>query len=485
MRRWRYFGWFLTLVLFLGCGSATRIPPERLAVAPFDVTLPEAGEVRWQLANGLEVRFARNDELPLVRGALYLKGGGLQEQVGETGLADATGKMMRAGGAGQRAPEELDRALESLAASIGGSFASEYGSFTFQSLAADAPAVFGMFADVVLRPRFDTQRLAVWKAQALDEIRRRKDDSMTVAQLAFMQLLYQGSQYGRVLVSADVERIRPELLRRMHERLVQPDRAVLVIVGAVDEVEVRSMVAREFGAWRATRALDLTPPPLTATPAQGIYHVALPFQQSAIVIGQLGVPRLTPDHVAIDVFNEAFGSGGFGSQLMMEVRTRRGLAYGVQGLMLQRVVKGPNLITLSTKRESTVDAIVASLGVLKQMQTELLSDALVGEHQQSIANSFIFAFESPMDIVQRSVSQRFLGYPLDYDRTYLRRVHAVTPADIQRVASSYWNVKECVVVVVGDPAVRGALESMRSAHPELFGSMPLMEAQFDEQLKRS
>ena len=189
--------------------------------------------------------------------------------------------------------------------------------------------------------------------------------------------------------------------------------------------------------------------------------------------------------MAIDVFNEAFGSGGFGSQLMMEVRTRRGLAYGVQGLMLQRVVKGPNLITLSTKRESTVDAIVASLGVLKQMQTELLSDALVGEHQQSIANSFIFAFESPMDIVQRSVSQRFLGYPLDYDRTYLRRVHAVTPADIQRVASSYWNVKECVVVVVGDPAVRGALESMRSAHPELFGSMPLMEAQFDEQLKRS
>jgi len=474
---------FFGFILLSGCLTARHASHHDTALTLSDVALPSAGEVQWRLQNGLEVRFARNDELPLVRGALYIKGGGLQELDGETGLADATGKMMRAGGAGRRGPEELDRALESLAASIGGSFASEYGSFTFQSLAADAPAVFGMFADVLQRPRFDAQRLAVWKAQAAEEIRRRKDDSMTVAQLSFMQLLYRGSKYGRVLKSEDVERMRPELLQRMHRRLVQPDRAVLVIVGAVEEALVRSMVEREFAAWKPGQAVDLTPPPLKASPAPGIVHIPMPFQQSAIVIGQLGVPRLTADHVAIDVFNEAFGSGGFGSQLMMEVRTRRGLAYGVQGIMMQRVVRGPNLITLSTKRESTVDAIVASLGVLRQMQTTPLSDAVVGEHQQAIANSFIFAFESPIDIIQRSVSQRFLGYPLDYDRTYLRRVSEVTPADIQRVASSYWNVKECVVVVVGDPSVRGALEGMRRDHPELFGSMPLVEAHFDEQLK--
>ena len=162
--------------------------------------------------------------------------------------------------------------------------------------------------------------------------------------------------------------------------MIQADRAVLLITGAIEERAVRSMVEGSFGRWVAHTPLDLTPPPLGPAPKPGVYHIALPFQQSAIVLGQLGVTRLTPDHVAIDVFNEAFGSGGFGSQLMMEVRSRRGLAYGVQGLMLQRAMRGPNLIALSTKRASTVDAAVAALDVLQAMQQRPLAAELVREY---------------------------------------------------------------------------------------------------------
>lgn len=40
----------------------------------------------------------------------------------------------------------------------------------------------------------------------------------------------------------------------------------------------------------------------------------------------------------------------------------------------------------------------------------------------------------------------------DWLRTWVQRVYAVTPADIQRVAESYLNPNDMVLVVVGDLA---------------------------------
>ena len=52
--------------------------------------------------------------------------------------------------------------------------------------------------------------------------------------------------------------------------------------------------------------------------------------QSTIHMVALGTMRDNPDYYAINVFNEAFG-GGFSSRLFNDIRTKRGLAYGVSG----------------------------------------------------------------------------------------------------------------------------------------------------------
>jgi zinc protease len=52
--------------------------------------------------------------------------------------------------------------------------------------------------------------------------------------------------------------------------------------------------------------------------------------QSTIHMVALGTTRDNPDYYAINVFNEAFG-GGFSSRLFNDIRTKRGLAYGVSG----------------------------------------------------------------------------------------------------------------------------------------------------------
>jgi predicted Zn-dependent peptidase len=40
--------------------------------------------------------------------------------------------------------------------------------------------------------------------------------------------------------------------------------------------------------------------------------------------------------------------------------------------------------------------------------------------------------------------------PADFHASYVRRIHAVTPADVQRIARQYLDPDRMVIVIVGD-----------------------------------
>ncbi len=66
-------------------------------------------------------------------------------------------------------------------------------------------------------------------------------------------------------------------------------------------------------------------------PKPGVYAInKTDVNQSNVWIVGLGTERRNPDYYALVVMNEIF-SGGFGSRLFQDVRTKQGLAYAVFG----------------------------------------------------------------------------------------------------------------------------------------------------------
>ena len=93
---------------------------------------------------------------------------------------------------------------------------------------------------------------------------------------------------------------------------------------------LRPLVDQRFGAWKA--AGPAAPPfPTRVAPQPGkrqIFIVDKPgAAQSQIRIGLVGVPRSTPDYVALDVWNTILG-GSFTSRLNNNLREKHGYAYG-------------------------------------------------------------------------------------------------------------------------------------------------------------
>lgn len=452
----------------------------------------------WSLPNGLQVAFRHDDELPLVSGTLYIRGGSLWESEDQIGISTALGDQMRAGGAGNYSADQLDRKLELMSASISSSFGAEFGKISFSCLDADFPEVIKLLADVVQRPRFDQRRLDVWRGLTLESIRRRKDDPETIASVAFQQLLYGASPYGRVLVSSDIERITRRALFDAHRRFVRSSGSVLAIDGSIDRAVVEKHVFEQFGAWDGAPAgEDFTQvPQISFEPKPGIYFVGGPFTQSTVYLGHLGVPRLTADYLEIDLFNQIFGTSSFGSRLMKRIRSDLGLAYSVYGGIFPGAARGKNFVALQTKTESTILSIEEAIELLAEMQEGVPQPEELDEFKHATQHAFVFNFESPRGELYRYVSLKLLGYPQDYDSTYIPGIMRLEPHDIKSVAQRRWDLQQLVIMIVGNESLFGELQrlalgkdaesqlSSAQLRPasKLLGTLELKRLQFGEKL---
>jgi zinc protease len=457
------------------------LPSRADEVAAFKPVKPEV----WQLPNGLEVMFLPDQELPLVRGRLFIKGGALWTPSSTPGAVGATGELMRGGGTSELPADELDKELERLAAQISTSFATEFGSAGFSCLSSDFERVFSLFSQVLLTPRFESEKVSLWKGQALEGIRRRKEEPNTVGTIAFNQLLYGSTPYGRIAKSADITRITRSELQKLHKELVKPDGAVLVVTGKIPRTLLERVVERELGGW-ISRGSELPPPPtIEVEPKPGIYFIELPFSQATIFAGQLGVPRLTPDYPAIEVFNEVFGASGFGSRLMQRVRTEKGLSYSIYGAIAPGIVKGMNFITAQTKAESVDEALAEILLVVEELQHTMVSESDLVERKSAIKNSFVFNFDSPDNVAGRMAKLRLLKYPEDYDATFLPKIEAVTPSDVRNVAKERWNRDKFVIVIIGNDKAYRELEALKTAQAQdsALQKFELIKLSFDQALE--
>lgn len=461
--------------------DAPYAPPSIATEAPAAPFTPVSPE-EWRLDNGLTVLFMPDDELPLVRGTLYLKGGSLNEPPERFGSLEAMGRQMRQGGAGQLSADQLDLELEKLAASIDADYSAEFGTVSFLTLTPDFDRVFSLFKDVVRAPRFEQDRLELWKGQALEAIRRRTDDAGTVAGIAFGELLFGDTRYGRVILDEDIAHIDRRVFRELHDEFVRPDQAILAITGKIDRKRLALAVERAFAGWQP-RGRPL-PPQATIefAPRPAIYFVSLPFNQSTVYLGEQGPVRLSPDYIAIEGFNGVFGSGDFGSRLVRRVRTELGLAYSIFGGILAAPIKGRNMIALQTKADTTGVAIRESITALQAMQREPVDDSELSEAKKGIENSYIFKIDTPDDAVRRVALLRLLGYPEDYDRTFIPRIRALSAEDVRAVAERHWHPQHFVIVVVGNENAYNSLQNLMLDPPDVLKNFQIKKVGFKQHL---
>ena len=180
-----------------------------------------------------------------------------------------------------------------------------------------------------------------------------------------------------------------------------------------------------------------------------------------LIVG-LGTERSNPDYYALSVMNEIF-SGGFGSRVVQNVRTKLGLAYSRRA-----EATAPRTITRGSSTSSPEPR--ASHGCRDQGDARRgraprkalrPRQASCAKAKDQLLNSFIFHYDSPDKTLNEQVTLAFYGYPADFLEKYKTGIENVTAADVSRVANKYVDPSKLGIVVVGNQSeIKPALDAL-------------------------
>jgi len=443
---------FIAMVAFGAEAAAQAKDWQQIEILPLPAFHPKEPK-HIEFPNGMVVFLQEDHELPLIDGIARIRGGSREEPANKAGMLDMYGEVWRTGGTKTQTGDELDDYLEVRAAKVETGDSGDSTTISWSCLKGDFDDVFRVFADLVREPEFRPDKLDLAQREMYDAISRRNDDVSDVAQRESTKLAYgKANPYVRQPEYNTVSAVTRQDLLDWHHSHVYPNYIILGVVGDFDSSAMEARLRQTFGEWAKGPAYKA--PDIKFEPAKpGYYLIPRPdVNQSNIRMVDLGIRRDNPDYFATQVFNEAFG-GGFSSRLFRNIRSAKGLAYGVGGGIGSAFDhSGINRISMGTKSQTTIESIQALDEQIDDLKTHPLTDDEIKVAKDSILNSFVFNFDSPAKVLRERMAYEFYGYPGDFLERFRAGIEKVQPSDVQRVAVKYLHKDQLKVLVVGNTA---------------------------------
>jgi zinc protease len=423
---------------------------QQVPIPPLPAFKPQQPK-RIELKNGMVIFLQEDHELPLIDGTARIRGGSVNEPAAKTGLMDIYGEVWRTGGTKSKTGDQLDDFLEVRAAKVETGSSSDSTTISFSCLKPDLDDVFKVFVEVLRNPEFRADKIDLAQKEEGDGISRRNDDVGEIAQRETVKLAYGADNaYARVPEYSTVAAITRQDLIDWHGKYVHPNNIILGLTGDFDSAAMEARLRAAFDAWPKGPALPKNE--IQFSPTHPDYYLVPKddVNQSTIHMVALGTTRDNPDYYAISVFNEAFG-GAFTSRLFNDIRTKRGLAYGVSGgIGTSFGHPGVLQISIGTKSSTTIESIKAADEDIDDLATHPITEEEIQHAKDTILNAFIFQLDSPDKILGERMAYEYYGYPPDWLDKYQAEVKKVTVADVNRVAAKYLHKDQLAVLVVGN-----------------------------------
>ena len=345
-------------------------------------------------------------------------------------------------------------------------------------------AALALQADVVLHPVFAQNELDRKRKSRLTTLVQWRDEPRSLASVMFSRSVYGTAHPYGVPVTGDEASIRAmkvEDLRAFHTQYFQPSNAFLIVVGDVTVPQMKEKLENAFGAWRGTAGAAPALPPIVQLDKRTITIVDKPgAPQTEIRIGRVGAARTTEDYYALTVMNTILG-GSFSSRLNQNLREEHGYTYGAGSSFGFRVLPGPFLAASGVQAAVTDSALLEFMKELKGINVQV-PDAELERAKNYISLGFPAEFQTVGDLADKLEELVIYDLPADYYSQYVRRIQAVTAADVQRVAKRYIDPAKMSIVLVGDRAgIEAKIAALKLAPitnltvEDVLGKAPVVE----------
>ncbi|MGI8867732.1 MAG: M16 family metallopeptidase [Mycobacteriales bacterium] len=317
-------------------------------------------------------------------------------------------------------------------------------------LATGMRAVLDVVAEVVTEATYPAHEVTGERDRLAERITVALTDPDVQVREVLDQAMFGSHPYGRELPAIDAVRaVTPRALRGLHERLVRPRGATLVLVGDISPARAIGTVTAALSAWTG----DAGSPRVGALPGfepgRTIVADRPASVQSCIRLGAPALPRHDEGYAALQLANTAYG-GYFSSRLVENIREDKGYTYSPYS-RIRHAPAGSTLVTQAdVATEVTGPSLVEIAYELGRISSLPITEAELEAVRQYAVGTMMLSVGTQAGMASTLSALAGSGLGIDWLREHAARLAAVTLDEVSEQAGTYLAPSRFVAVVLGD-----------------------------------
>jgi predicted Zn-dependent peptidase len=326
--------------------------------------------------------------------------------------------------------------------------------FTMKVADTALPRAFDLLADLLAHPRFDAEDLQRERRVIIEEMKMVEDTPDEFLGELFNAAYFPDHPLGRPIEGTEetVSSFDKERTAAFHAHEYGPHNLVITAAGNVEHARLVEMARRAFDAQAAegnTFSITAEQPGAPRAAAPILIERKQELEQAHLIIASPWPSARSEDRFAASLLVSVIG-GGTSSRLWQSIREERGLAYAVGAGASAFTDVGVFTIYAGTSPAQLDEVVDLSLRELRRVVRESVEEEELRLVKDQAISSILLGLESSSMRAAALARQEIIhGYRISPDEI-IRRLEAVTPEELQRVARASFTSEALALAALGN-----------------------------------
>jgi len=400
---------------------------------------------------GIKAWLVEDHKLPIVAMHFAFEGGSEQDPADKQGLATLTMDTLTEG-AGPYDATAFQKQLADHSVTLNISSGRDKNEGGLKCLSADKEKAFELLRLALTKPRFDTKDIERLRIRQLSAIRQQISDPNWQARYALFSQIFAGHPYSERHYGTlqTLQAISRSDIRDFYTSHLARDNLIIAVAGDMTPSELSSVIDKVFADLPAHAHLT----PLSDVQEQNDAPTILVKRegtQSDVMFALPGPKRDASDWYATSIANYILGGGGFSSRLMMDVRDKKGLTYGIDTALAPAQHNGLIVGQAAIDNSKTSEALDTIRDTMRHFYNDGVTSKEIGSAKDYLTGSQPLALTSTDKIADIMVDIQHDHLGRDYLDRYTDLIRDVTAKDVSRAIERWYNPDKVTWVMVGKP----------------------------------
>jgi predicted Zn-dependent peptidase len=402
---------------------------------------------RQVLPNGLVVITETMQHVRSVSVGIWVRNGSRREVPAENGLAHFLEHMVFKG-TERRTAESIAREMDSVGGMLDAFTSKEQICFNAKVLDEHLPIAFDVLADLVQRPKFDSEDLKKERQVVLEEIKMDLDNPEYLLHDIFTRGFWPNHSLGRPILGTPetVRGFDREAIYRRFQTWFSPDHILVTAAGNITHEQVLKLVEGEFGGLKPIGIKEEDAVPSTGAPIN--LERKRDLEQVHLCIGVPSLPIAHERRFGIAVLNNLLG-GGMSSRLFQNIREKQGLAYAVFSELTPYSDAGMFSVYAGTAKETVGKVLDMTIAEFRAMKESPVSAEELLRAKNHLKGSLMLSLESTSSRMSNLARQELYFHRFSSLDEILASIEAVTREEVQALAQEFFRPERIAVTVLG------------------------------------